>query len=1009
MIQALYRDPRYMILILSLIIVSGIAGFTTRPKLEDPASQVRWGYITTYYPGASPPEVESQISEPIEKALREAKAIRAIESSSLRGVSIVFVRLTDEVVDVATSWSKIQDKLSEVSESLPDRASIPTLVDERRWEAYTTVVALVDTSERTLKPAVLARWAKSLENRLRFVQGTRFTEIFGLPEEEVLVELSEESIASTGLTMSDIANRIKERDSQTADAMSRTHQFDIPVRLAGDVDDIDRLRNVVIKGSDGATPMRLMDVAEVHRSEKFPATSQSFVDSQRAVVIGTRMDADYVIDSWTIEHMAALDDFKKSLPTGLSLKVLFSQKKYTDERSTNLYGSLGVGMLLVIAVVWLMMGWRATIPICTAIPLTLLGVFFLMIPFDVSLHQMSIAGLILALGMLVDNPIIMTDDIQRRMEAGDRSEVAITEAVKHLLTPLIGSNATTMLGFLPILLIPGPTGEYLGQLAWSVIASLFVSVVLSLTIVPVVAAWCLRSSGPLSVTPASRRGWYTKLLSWAFHRPVSLICLSLILPVLGFVVSGDLKEQFFPAAERDHFHFSVRLPTYSSIQETERVAKEACDIVRAHEEVESISLFVGTNAPMIHYSMITSDENRPDFAQAVVQLNSGQVDRRLIRDIQQELDEAFPQAQSIVTLMEQGTPPVAPIEFRIYGPSLEQLAILGEQARNVMMTVPGIIQTRSLLDAGGPEFGIQLRQHDAESTTMNDEMLAMQMRDMLDGVSLVTMSEEIEEIPIRVRVKDGHVSSPERVLSLPVLSPQRQIVPVGSIADWSIESQLFNVPHRNSSRCNIVYGYAAAGELPIVLEQQFKSALDSDGFALPLGFRSDFGGISQERDSALGNLFAFAAAICVLMVSVLVLTFRSFRQAGIILIVAILSIGLGLLSLWLFGFPIGIVAIIGLLGMMGLAINDSIVVLIDAKESKLRGESLAVSVSHSTRHILTTSLTTVAGVLPLILAGGDFWPPMMIVIAGGVVGATLLALAFTPAAFLIIRRVDPRS
>jgi multidrug efflux pump subunit AcrB len=203
-----------------------------------------------------------------------------------------------------------------------------------------------------------------------------------------------------------------------------------------------------------------------------------------------------------------------------------------------------------------------------------------------------------------------------------------------------------------------------------------------------------------------------------------------------------------------------------------------------------------------------------------------------------------------------------------------------------------------------------------------------------------------------------------------------------------------------------VYGYVAAGGLPIVLEQQFKSALDAHGFAIPLGYRTDFGGVSQERDSALGNLLAYAAIISVLMVSVLVLTFSSFRQAGIILIVAILSVGLGLLSLWVFHYPIGIVSIVGLLGMMGLAINDSIVALTDAKESQLKGKSLTTSLTHSTRHILTTSFTTVAGVLPLILAGGDFWPPMMIVIVGGVGGATLLALGFTPAAHIISQRFN---
>ncbi len=1004
MLRRAYHDPRFMILLLLLIVISGISGFTTRPKLEDPKSKVRKGQITTYLPGASPSEIESLITEPIEKALREAKAIRAIESSSLRGVSIVFVRLTDEVVDVSESWAKIQDKLSEVTGSFPDRASIPTLVDERRWDPYTTVVALIDTTESSLQSAVLARWAKELENRLRFVSGTRFTELFGLPEEEILVEVTEETIANIGITLAEIAKKIQQRDSEAPDATSQTLQFNMPVRLAGGVDDLDRLRNVVLRGTSKGNLLRLKDIATVRRTEKLPVTTSSFVNGKRAVVIGTRMDTNYIIDSWTARQTKALEEFAKTLPAGLSMELLFTQKQYTDERSNHLYGSLGLGMVFVIIVVWLMMGWRAAIPICAAIPLTLLGVFFLMIPFAVSLHQMSIAGLILALGMLIDNPIIMVDEIQRRSEAGESTENAIMNSVNHLMRPLVGSNLTTILGFTPILLIPGTTGEYLGQLGWAVIACLTISLILSLSVVPVLAAWCLGPRKQSFVTPQQTEGHYVTRLEWFLKRPWLTVSLSILLPVMGFAVSGELEEQFFPQAERDHFHFSVRLPTQASIRSTERVALKARDLILEHSEVEDVSLFIGTNAPAVHYSMFASDENRPEFAQGIVGIRSGKVEPDFVRQIQHELNSGLPEAQSIAILLEQGPPTVAPIEFRIYGPSIDQLSELGEVARKIMMEIPGIVQTRSTLDLGGPQLALNVRQHDAESLDITDEILAHQVSHQLDGIILTTMSEQIEEVPVRVRIEGGDKSEPERVFSLPVISPKGELVPLGSVADWSIGRQLFNIPRRNSSRCNIIQGYVAAGELPIVLENKFKKAIAESGFALPLGYRSDFGGVSQERNSAVGNLLAYAAIIEVLMLSVLVITFRSFRQAGIIGVVAILSLGLGLLSLWLFNFPMGLMAIIGLLGMMGLAINDSIVVLTDAKQAILSGKTVTESVVHSTRHVLTTSITTAAGVSPLVMAGGEFWPPMMVVIAGGVLGATFLALGLTPALYIITSR-----
>lgn len=1025
-----YRDPRLVVLALALIVVSGVAGFTTRSSREDPKSQVRWGYVTTQLPGAEPLEVESLLSEPIERAVREAGSVRSVESSSLRGVSLVFIRLTDEVSDVTSTWSKIQDTLTEVTGELPARATVPILVDERRWSSHSRIIAIYEKPDangesRYSAPGVLARWAKELDNRLSFVPGTRYTETFGIPDEEILVEIDEEVIASTMLTVQEVGDRIRARDSEGLDSLSQSQGHTMPVSLAGDIDSLDRLRDLVLRGDDDDRQLQLGDVATIRRGERQPLDESVFVGGKRAAVVATRMDDAYGIDLWTQRQRELLDDFEELLPDELGMSLLFSQKRYTDERASNLYESLGMGMMLVVVVVCLMMGWRAAIPICAALPLTLSVVFFLMIPFDIGLHQMSIAGLIIALGMLIDNPIIVVDDIQRRLDGGVPAVDAFQQSVRHLATPLLGSNVTTILGFAPILMLGGPTGEFMEQLGWSVIACLVGSLSLSLTIIPILAAWCLRPrpSGRLSdailaatdqvkyVPP--QRGWlksfYYRFLSFGMRFPLLLIILSVTVPVIGFSVAPTLKEQFFPAAERDHFHFSVRLPTHASVVQTQDVAKRAREILLEHAEVESVSLFVGKSAPKVHYSMVALEDNRPNYAQGLVQLNTPGVTIDLVHQVQAELDRGLPEAQCIVTLLEQGPPAPAPIEFRIYGPSLEQLADLGEQAQQLLMQVPGVIHTRTSLDAGGPLFGLDVNQSEAEQAGLKDDVISRQIRDCLDGQVAANLSEEIEEIPIRVRLADNYANNPERVLSLPLVtevsSSQEtpQIMPLGSVAKWSVDQQVFSIYRRNSSRCNIVNAYIEAGQLPIAVEDDFRSLIQRSGFEVPPGYRYDFGGISFERDSAVGNLVLYSLIVVVLMIAVLVLTFGSFRLASIIAGVAVLSIGLGLISLWLFNYPIGIVSIIGIAGMMGLAVNDSIVILNECQVGVAESHPVEESVFGATRHVLTTSVTTVAGVLPLILRGGDFWPPMMIVIAGGIVGATVIALGFTPASFQILR------
>ncbi len=931
----------------------------------------------------------------------------------MRGISFCVVRLADEEPDVARSWSKIQDKLAEVASELPTTVKAPTLAAEERWNSNTMLVAIVarndsNGEEFAARVGVLSRWGRELESRMRFVPGTRFSELHGEPENEILVEISPERLASAKLTIGELADAVHRFDSAASEATSRSPTFQVPIRSSGDTERMNQLRRLVLKDVGQAHQLRLIDVAKVSRRERRPPQSMAIVKGSRAVVVGVTMDLDGDIDTWTTRQSETLEEFATELPSGLVTVTLFSQQRYTDIRSRRLYESLGLGLLLVIVIVWGMMGWRAAIPICCALPLTLLGVFALMIPFGMTLQQMSIAGLILALGMLIDNPIIIVDEITYLCSSGKSPETAMNQAVKELTRPLVGSNVTTMLGFSPMLFVPGPTGEFLYSLVWAVIASLFVSLALALTVIPVLAAWSLASfgSGTIEGTVRDSGFWsrtYQSILGRLFGWPFIVVAISLVLPIIGFSLSSELKEQFFPASERDHFSFTIRMPSNVSIEQTERVARRAREIVLNHEQVDEVTLFVGTNSPMMHYSMLMTDENRPEFAHGIVHLKGEQADAKLVRELQDELDEALPSAQVIVSLIMQGPATIAPIEFRLYGPSLDQLSDLGIQAKAILMTVPGVVHAHSTLDLGGPELLINVNQQEAAAAHISNESIGSQLQDQLNGRVPAFMSEENVEIPIRVCLDDAHRINGQQTLSLPMISETGQVVPLGSVADFQIDQRVFTIHRRNSARCNTIRGYTSVDSLPIVLEQKFREQMNRQGFDLPAGYRVDFGGVSRERDSAIGNLMAYASIILMLMGSVLVMTFRSFRCAAIVSLVGALSVGLGLLSLWAFGFPIGLMAVIGLLGMMGLAINDSIVVL-SVCRTRASNQSIETAVAGSTRHVITTSLTTIGGVMPLILAGGDFWPPMMIVTAGGVAGATLLSLGFTPAMSRILFR-----
>ena len=411
----------------------------------------------------------------------------------------------------------------------------------------------------------------------------------------------------------------------------------------------------------------------------------------------------------------------------------------------------------------------------------------------------------------------------------------------------------------------------------------------------------------------------------------------------------------------------------------------------------------------------------PTFARRSVHMDDVVAVRQTIRKVQTELDTAFPDAQSLALLIEQGVPPLAPIELRIYGSDLQTLDELGKTARAIMSRVPGIIHSRPTLLVGRPKLRFELRDEAVRLVGLSNKQIAQQLAAGLDGTVGGSYREATEELPVRVRFQQTHRSGEDQVASMVLLTSRADAnsgtanaTPISALGEISLVAQTANIPRRNGRRCNIIQGYVTAGLLPIEVESELKHAMEEADFQVPLGYSLEFGGVSAKRNAAVGRLATYFAVLATLMMATLVLTFRSFQLAGVIAVVALLTIGFGMSSLWLFGFPFGIMAIIGMMGMMGVAINDAIVVLsaISEDSDAQRGDLSAVFtvVVGSTRHVLSTSITTFAGFLPLILAGGDFWPPVAIVIAGGVAGATLLALCFVPAAYLlIVRRALPRT
>lgn len=1009
MIASALFNGRLLALLTALLIVAGGAALHTLPRMEDPRVLARIATVVTQLPGASAERIEAQVSEPIENKLRELAEIQVISSISRAGISIVSIELQDRIDNVAPVWSRARDLLNDVMPSLPAGTLAPKLEDNRGY-AFTLLVGLEWQGESTTDLAPLGRYAKELESRMRALPGTDYVAIFGEQQEEIQVDVDPEQAGARGLSLPAIAAAIRQADARVSAGQISNDQVQLQVELTGALDRVERIRRIPLAADERGHISRVGDIARVSEGIHAPAQEEAWLNGQQGIVVGIRMLPHLRVDQWSASARERLERFDAGLPANLTSRILFDQSGYTATRLQQLVINIGEGFVLIVLVLLLTLGLRAALITALALPLTTLFTLACMNAYGLPIHQMSVTGLVVALGIMIDNAIVMVDSIQHRRQQGDSARLAVIASVRHLWLPLLGSTLTTVLAFMPIVLMPGPAGEFVGGIAISVIFALIGSWLLSHTLIAALAGRFLR--------PASRGDdrWYrtglhlprlgrsfNRSLALALNHPRLTAALALVLPLTGFWSAGQLTEQFFPPSDRDMFHIELHLPAQASLAQTRSSTEAVSAILRQHPEIEQVAWFLGNSAPSFYYNLVPRHEGKPNYAQAMVTSDHFSSANRLIPVLQAELDQALPGAQILVRRLDQGPPFTAPVELRLYGPSLDRLRTLGDEARRIFAAVPDVVHTRSTLQPGTPKIWLDVDEDAARLSGLSLQALAAQLQGALQGVAAGEVLQSTESIPIRVRIGTERRQSAAALELLHLGTPQAGNIPLAALADIQLQPSRGEIPRRNGERVNVIEGYPAFGVLPGRVLADYEQALEAAGFRLPAGYHLEIGGEASERNDAVGKLLANVGIIVVLLVMVVVLSFNSFRISLLIFATALQSAGLGLLSVWLFDYPFGFTVIIALLGLMGLAINAAIVILAELKANPAaaRGDAEAIrtAVAGCSRHISSTTITTIGGFMPLILAGGGFWPPFAVAIAGGTLLTTLLSFYFVPALF----------
>ena len=912
--QGFYSNRYLLLLGIAIIVLVGLSAFNNLPRIEDPHITPRYPRIITEYPGASAQRVEALVTDPIEDALREIVEIKEINSVSTNGLSFLNLELKDQVGPGENErvFSKIRDQLNSVSVDLPIEVSQPELDDKFSAVAFSNIVAVSWTNDDKPQLGIMTRLAEDIADIMRNIPGSDIVRVYGAPEEEVSVIIDSAVLADLGLTTASIAQIINNADSKLPAGAIRNDNSALLIDVAGEIDLLERIRKIPIIAAsqtianggtiDSANVLLLENIATIKKQWKLPTRDIALIDGKRSVLVGTRTNKNVRLDRWAMKAEQKINQFKTDFGGGIDIEIIFNQNIYTERRLLELGNNLLAGAFIVVLIVLFSMGFRSSLIVGSALPLTGALALFGLVLLGQQLHQMAIFGMIIAIGLLIDNAIVMTDEIKKNLDNGRSPMDAIEHSIKHLFVPLFASTLTTVLGFMPIFLLPAAMGDFVGPIAIAVVLSLIGSFFVATTIIPAFCALFLKPATKMNESHRRyswfRDGidatilslWYRALLQKMLIHPLLTIAAVVGFAVTGFMLSSTLGQQFFPPADRNQFEIEVNLPYDASIERTTAMVESIEKELLQYQGIDAVHWRIGGTFPTIYYNKIMTVDGNSSYAHAIITTDSLQRASDLIEKLRLELEQKFTDAQIIVAPFAQGPPVGAPIAIEILGPDNKVLKSLGDELRKIMHQVPGIVATNATVIGGLPKLKFIADESKVAQAGLTLQGVSRQIQSNLEGYIGGSLQDNLKQLPIRVRIPAEQRSSIDDIRDLPIVSPYSDDwIPASSLGHFELISDISSVSRKQGARANVVLGYIDQDYLVIDVSNAIEAQIKKQGFTMPANYQLNISGDSAEQAEAFGLLFTYLPALLMLMVTTIILSFRSFRLAATIFTVAILS------------------------------------------------------------------------------------------------------------------------
>ncbi len=994
-------DNSMLVLVLVLfVILAGPVSYFSHPSRESPEITIRTAVVTASYAGLSPTRMEDLVTRKIEEKAREMPEVDKITSTTGAGQSTVRVELRDQYYDLGPIWQDLRNKMEDVKSDLPGDTSGPFVNDSYGEVAMATIAVTAEGFAR----AEMRETARNLRNALYTVPGTSKIELFGVEPERIFIEVNNARLAQLGLSASSLIDAVTSTNIISPGGRIEAGSTSFTVEPSGNFESLEDIGQVIIAIPDQpGQVVYLRDLAEIKRAYVDPPKSPAYFNGKPAVIVSVQMTAQFDAFKFGDDLKAKVKALENALPIGYVLDFVTFQPNEiataVNGVTTNLYQTV----VIVLIVVMLFLGWRTGLIVGTMVPLTMLLTLLIMRQVGIELERMSLATLIISLGLLVDNGIVMSEEIGRRMSTGENRFSAAAGTGKAMAMPLLSSSLTTIFAFMPLMLSDNEASEYMRSLSLVIAISLLASWLIAMTATPLFCYWGLKTPEPVDENTAyntrfyrAYRGFLSRLLN---QRLVFMIAVTaaLVIAVWGL---RFVPKIFFPASDRVQIQVYVDLPvganTYGTQETALRLSKWLTDTA-VNPEIQSHVLYVASGGPRFYLGLNPIDPD-PNRAFIIVNVTSDSEVPEVSDRIRRFAANNLPEARVFAKPMSLGASESGLVEYRITGDSQNVLSDLAEQLKSTMRSIPGTINVSDDWDNRIVKILVKIDQARARRANVTSETVARALNTILSGTAVTDYREGDTIIPIYLRSEGDERTSIDRLRTLNIAKSDGTPIPLLQIADFDGTTEFANIQHRNLERIITVSSKnvsLAASELDARISALF------DMSNLPAGYRIEKGGEVEGSAEAQGALFAYMPLAFALIVLILVGQFNSLRKPLVIFAVIPLTlIGVTLALLIVPGANFSFTAILGLLSLAGIVINNAIV-LIDRIDIELdnglalNDAILSASVKRL-RPIIMTTVTTIFGLMPIIFSGDVLFYDLAVVLCGGLLLGTVLTLGVVP-------------